>query len=197
MADNLVLGLGAGSGDGEWTGDFVLTDTDSSTALFKVAQSTGLISGKSGNMQQTLYRGITPFSTAVGTGAQVAQTYALPAAILAANGQAIRVTAWGTYAANADVKTAALIFGATTVATTGAVASNGTTWYLQADVFRLSATTQTSIGAAVSGTTVHANLAAAPGETLSGAITITCTLTDGTSAAADIVCSGMIVEFLP
>lgn len=46
MANNLVKGLGAGSM--EWTGDFVLTSTDQTTALFTVAKDTGAVTMASG-----------------------------------------------------------------------------------------------------------------------------------------------------
>jgi len=41
MANNLIKG--SGSGTREWREDFVLTDTDQTTALFKVAQSNGAV----------------------------------------------------------------------------------------------------------------------------------------------------------
>ena len=46
MANNLAKGLGAGSM--ELSGDFVLTDTDQTTALFTVSKSTGAVTMASG-----------------------------------------------------------------------------------------------------------------------------------------------------
>lgn len=192
---NLLKGL---PGEHALQGDLVVTGTDERTTLFKVVAATGISQGPNGATHQgTLYKGVTPASTAAGTTPQVLQTYSLPAGALSTAGQAVRITAWGTYAANANVKTVSLTFGATTVATTGAVASNGTTWYCQADVFCLTGVTQTAVGIAQSGTTLHANTASAPAETLANAIVVTVTATDAISSAGDVVCTGMVVEYLP
>lgn len=52
MANNLVKGLGAGSM--EWAGDFVLTDTDQSTALFTVSRTAGTVTfGSSASLVRT------------------------------------------------------------------------------------------------------------------------------------------------
>lgn len=124
-------------------------------------------------------------------------SYSLIASSLTTDGRGVRIRAWGTTAANANLKTIKLKFGATNVLDTGAVASNGETWYFEADVYRTGAATQDAIGkpffylAGINGGQITT-----PAETLSGAITIAVSGQNGTAAANDIVAEGFSVEFI-
>lgn len=142
---------------------------------------------------------VNSFSTTTGTGGQVGHTYSLPANSLVDNGRGIRIRAWGHTAANANNKTVQINFGASTY-TTGAIGANGKDYYIEVTVVRTGSNAQTWVaqgyanalpisfaGSATTGTLT---------QTESGAITISTTLTDGTSSAGDIVESGFEVDAL-
>jgi hypothetical protein len=124
-------------------------------------------------------------------------TYTLPASSLTQDGRGVRIRAWGTTAANANLKTIKLKFGATNVLDTGAVASNGETWYFEADVYRTGAATQDAIGkpyfyvAAINGGQITN-----PAETLSAGFAIVVSGQNGTATANDIVAEGLSVEYI-
>lgn len=130
----------------------------------------------------------------VGSGEDELISYAMPA-VLDANGRAVRITAWGTTAANGNNKTAILYFGATALVTSGALAINAQDWIVTATVVRTGATAQEAIAVYQNETptTVGPNRTT-PAETLSAAVTIKCT---GTATSDnDIVQRGLIVELL-
>lgn len=133
-------------------------------------------------------------ATAAGTSAQILGTYTIPTGILAATGQGIKIRAWGSTAANANAKTMALTFGATTVATCNGTTS-GANWSLEAEVYRNAATTQVAIGKSIYNATI-ALTESAPAETLANAIVATFTATDGTNSASDITMKGFVVELV-
>src|SRR5207248_3063950 len=60
----------------------------------------------------------------VGTAETDLITYTMPANTLSANGQRVRITAFCTTAANANLKTIKIYFGATALRNTGAAAFN-------------------------------------------------------------------------
>ena len=131
-----------------------------------------------------------------GTSEEVLATYTLPANTLSANGKAIRVTAWGTTAANGNNKTARIRFGgiAGTNIALGTFSTNDGGWEAVAVLVRTGASTQTSAGTVRSltgGTTV--GLATA--QTMSNAIDIVVTGTTPTSAG-DITFKCLLVEAL-
>jgi hypothetical protein len=123
-------------------------------------------------------------------------TYTLPASALATNGQGVRITAWGTTAANGNSKSVRLYFGATAVTVQVGIVASATPWYHSAVVLRASATTQTAGSVSFIVGNVGAPLTTTPGETLSGAVVLKVT---GTSAVAggDITSAGFLVEALP
>lgn len=85
MSNQAVKGLGAGSGDGQWVGDFQLTDTDGQHSLFKVKQD------GSGAQLNSLYpKGVTATLSAGGTLPAGKYFYAVTA--LNINGETIRGT---------------------------------------------------------------------------------------------------------
>ena len=123
-------------------------------------------------------------------------TYSLPSDSLSATSKGVRITAWGTFANNANAKTLKLYFGAV-ILTNALVASVGANWYIEAFVFRTGLDTQdyvaklATIGAAgVSVTDIElGSLTQDDG----AAITIKCTGEAVTTN--DIVQEGLVVEF--
>lgn len=136
----------------------------------------------------------------VGAGEDDLMTYSLPAGSLASNGQIVRVTMWGTFAATAAAKTIKAYFGATSATWSAVTLGTLQNWQLQFIIVRTGAATQVAnlIGtqydtsAGVSTTLQPAELA--PAETLSGAVTIK--LTGTATADNDVVQKAMIVELL-
>lgn len=140
----------------------------------------------------------------VGTAETDMATYTLPAGTLSADGKILRITAWGTTAANANTKTVKIYFGATEVArpiiTSGSAFGWGTTGGIY--VVRSGAATQgtfsrTSTGVAALGTNESANdiNSIDTGETMSGAIVIRITGQSNTTSN-DVLLKGFIIEIL-
>jgi len=81
--------------------------------------------------------------TTTGLVIETVATCALPAGFLAVDGQSVTFTASGSCAANANSKTVQVVFGADTVGTAfTSTGCNNTTWMVQGQVIRRSATTQ-------------------------------------------------------
>ncbi len=133
-------------------------------------------------------------TTAVGnvnTGEDDLMTYSVPAGTLAVDGDSLEISAWGTYAANANSKTIKLKFGATTIINIGAAASG--TWVIRATIVRTSDSTQQCFITLVTDSTTPADTAkyTAAAETLTNDITLKFT---GTATATDdIIQRGMKV----
>jgi hypothetical protein len=138
----------------------------------------------------------TEASTGADTNETDLWTYSLPANTLNANGKSVRITAWGTTAANTNNKTFQLYFGATglrSMSTTGS--ANG--WHYTATVTRTGASAQLSVGVGlVGGGGIQNPLISTPAADTTGAITIKVTGTNGVASANDIVFRGAIVEVL-
>jgi hypothetical protein len=132
-----------------------------------------------------------------GTGLTTLSSYSLPANTLSTNGKIVQCTSWGTLAANANTKTLSVKFGATTITLAAGGFNNGS-YKIVATVIRTGAATQKmfaiSMGRSGGAADVYSGTAA-PGETLSGAITI---LTQGQSntASSDILQEGFYCETL-
>lgn len=121
-------------------------------------------------------------------------TYSLPANTLNANGKAVKITAYGTCAANGNTKNMRVYFGSTAgVLLTGAF--NGSSWKIVVIVTRTGETAQLLSGAGQAGGTANTNVTTAS-QTLSGAVAIAMKGTNGTAAADDIVFRGATVEVL-
>lgn len=138
-------------------------------------------------------------TTQTATGADTTETdlwtYSLPANTLNANGKGVRVTVFGTYAANGNTKTGKLYFGSTVVSTHSGTTNNATWWHA-ATILRTSATAQIAFNDARIGASNITQAKTEPAETLSGAVTIKFTGTNGSANANDIVFLGAIVETL-
>jgi hypothetical protein len=129
----------------------------------------------------------------VGAGEDDLFSFSLPALSLFRDEQSIEIIAWGTTANNANTKRLRLKFGATTIIDTGAVASTNLDWQLRGVVTRRGATVQYAIVTGVYNAAAIVDFTA-PGETLTGAVTIKCT--GEATADNDIVQRGMIVRGL-
>lgn len=144
---------------------------------------------------RVLHKSVTSAQTGANTDETTLWSYSLPAGTLASDGQAVRITVFGTTAANGNTKNVMLKFGATTLGARTTPASEAT-WQAVATVMRSGATAQ--VATAQSHITGGiAQTTTAPAETLANAITIVCTGTNGTANAGDITFRGAIVEFLP
>lgn len=136
---------------------------------------------------------ITPVSN-VSTTETDLMSYTLPANALSADGKGVRVTAFGTSAANGNTKTARLYFGATLVATQ-VFTSSASSWHIVADIVRTGAATQTAGAYIITALFVGTTFTTAPTETLSGAVVIKATGQSGTGSS-DVTQTGMLVEAL-
>lgn len=111
----------------------------------------------------------------VGTGDDVLHSYSLPAGTLANDGQSIVIESGGQFAANANNKRVRVKFGSTTVLDTTALAiSAATDWTARSIITRTGAATQRALTVFTSSSSVMLSFTqyATPGETLTGAITI-------------------------
>jgi hypothetical protein len=146
----------------------------------------------------TVPKVLTMITTAVGNvgaGTDDLMTYTMFANQLAVDAQLLRITTWGTTAANANTKAITLNFGATVVSINPTTtAPNNLNWRAELIVVRTGAATQIASGVAWVGTVLQAVQAASPAETLSGSVVIKGT---GTATADnDIVQRGLLIEFL-
>lgn len=142
-----------------------------------------------------IYRNVVPASN-VGTAETDLMSYPLPAGAISADGKGVRITTWGTTAANVNVKAVRLYFGAQQVSAIAGIATSGTAWYLSSIVLRKSATTQTAGGTSFINNNTGGAFAVTPAETLSGIVVIKIT---GTSAVGsnDVTVACLLVEALP
>lgn len=167
---------------------------DSSSNVLASVSSAGVIAAP--NLTVSKNVNTTPVGN-VGAGEDDLISSSLTAATLANSGDCAEITAFGTFAANANLKQVKLKFGATTVFATGAAALNGGSWHISAKVVRTGASTQIA-SATFNGnvTVVTADATySEPAETLSGAVTIKCT--GEATADNDIIQKGLMVRYLP
>lgn len=177
----------------------VYTGSPTLTALFllPVAGAATLVPGR-----------LSRQTGSVGTGADTTEdilfTYTVPAALLAANGNAVRIRATFTTAANGNNKTARLRFGGiggTILIASAVTPLNAGTMFLEALVIRTGAATQDSWGHGLFSTASAANdmaiTFAQPTQTLSGTVDIVATGQNGTASANDILCKGLEVIWEP
>lgn len=197
--DQLLKGM---PGEPALKGDLTVTDTDQTTTLFAVKKAAFASGGgevtlsKNAKGSGILSANVTAAATAVGTTAQNLMTYSLPANQLRA-GRGVKIRAWGSTAANANNKTVALAFGATTLISSGALAANNKDWELEARVFFGADTThQVAAGRGQANGAAIQAACTAPTEDAATAVTIAMVGTDGTSSASDITCKGMTVELV-
>lgn len=141
----------------------------------------------------TLFSSTTSTST-TGLVEETLLSYTLKASQLAVNGRGVRISAWGTTAANANNKTFRIYFGATVVQVQAGGAS-ALPWFATATVLRASATTQVATGNGnFSGIALNTSNTS-PGETLSGTVLIKVTGTTPT-LLGDLTQSGLLIELV-
>ena len=141
---------------------------------------------------QTLETNTTQVATAANTNETDLWTYSLPEGTLDTDGKTLRITAWGTTAANTNSKTVKLYF-AGTVIRSSTTTTSAAGWMATGVVTRTSASNAAAAG---SGVFVFATEAQTLSHDPSVATTIKVTGTNGTAAANDIVFRGAIVENL-
>lgn len=130
----------------------------------------------------------------VGAGEDDLMTYSLPANSFNTNGKLVKITAWGTVAANGNTKTIKLKFGATIIRQIGPSAMNGLDWRIDAVVIRTGVATQDAMATEFLDTSVFDTTISTPAETLSGAVVIK--VTGEGVANDDIKQEGMLIEYL-
>jgi hypothetical protein len=141
----------------------------------------------------------TPVGNVLG-GEDNLMTYTLFSGTLDSQNTGIRITAWGSTAANANNKTIKLYFGSTVLVTSATAAFNNQAWRIVADVYRY-----TSASAQVANAVFTPDAPAAglnivvtnstPAENVaSSSPVIKCTGTSAAAATDDIRQLGMIVE---
>jgi hypothetical protein len=151
--------------------------------------------------------GVSPGATGADN---VVAVFSIPANSFDQAGRVLQITASGSFAANGDTKTVKIIInpasavvgstvgsGGTTLASTGAVATNGTGYQLQASVIKYGAAgsntqvglhNQAQIGAAVASMAVPASLTMAENLPILVAVTANCATT-----ATDVVHNALVV----
>lgn len=143
---------------------------------------------------------LTAKTTSVGnitTGEDDLITYSLEKNTLNNAGDYIEITAFGTFAANANNKQVKLYLGSTQLFATGSVASNGTDWVVSAKIIRTGSATQKSI-AQFNGDTVTVTQTAdyvSGTENFTTALTIKCT--GEATSTNDIVQEGLTINIYP
>lgn len=131
----------------------------------------------------------------VGTGEDNLRTFTLAGGAFSANGQGVRITAWGTYANNANAKTLKLYFGSQ-ISSQALTANEAGDWEFTALVFRTASNAQDyKVKFIQEGTTDVTDLAVGTlTETDANSITIKCTGEATTNN--DIVQEGLLVELI-
>jgi hypothetical protein len=158
------------------------------------------IANQAETVVKTLGGVLTVSTTQAGTTAVTTEedlwTYSLPANTLSANGKSLRITVWGTTAANANTKNVRAYFGGTEVAA-GQSTTSGANWRIDVVLHRTGASAEISNGLTIFGGAVAGNQSdASLTSDTTGAIPIKVTGQNGTAAANDIVFRGAIVEAL-
>jgi hypothetical protein len=189
----ITTGVQTIAGAKTFTGALVNTSTTDASFSNHPKFEPGTSSGSFAPAVGRLSSNSTPVGN-VGAGEDNLMTYALPANALATDGQTVRVTCWGTTAANANGKVVKAYFGATSVTLING-GLNAIPWFIQFFIVRTGAATQQLLGVYQSrngGTADVQVLRATPAETLSNSITLK--LTAEATADNDVVQQFMMVE---
>mgnify|MGYP001558195178 CR=1 FL=1 len=131
----------------------------------------------------------------VGGGEDDLISLTVPAKVLSANGDRLRVTGIFTFAANANTKTTRGYFGATKVAELAA-STSGSAVRAVVIITRTAAATQQAWGT-IELTGGSGTLFSTPAETLSGTVAMKFTGQSAASATDDIIQKEMVIEYLP
>jgi hypothetical protein len=131
----------------------------------------------------------------VGTAETDLITYTMPGGTLAANGQKVRITAFCTTAANANLKTIKVYFGATALRNTGAAAFNNDAAEITATIIRTGASSQIAMSRIHTTGAFYVG-AASPAANLANPVTIKVTGTSNTGSS-DVTNTLLFVELVP
>lgn len=184
-------------------GAFYDLDLQASTYIDVDLYGKNFIAGAVNATGQRIVNGVTSKEVSRNTGSVATtavttqedlMTYTIPANVLK-SGQTVRLTAWGTTAANGNTKTVRLWFGGNSVIDHSG-AWNTIPWRLQADIYITGTDTQeySSVGWPT------ANVQSVRQGTLTvddgATIIVKATGQNGTASAGDITCQGFRVEIL-
>jgi hypothetical protein len=142
-----------------------------------------------------LDRSTTQAATGANTTATDLYSYTMQANTLGTNGEAVRIIASGTTAANANNKRIDIKFGGTIVSGNDFTTS-GDAWHLEATVYRTGAATQVADGVALRSSNIMDIRTATPTIDLTAAVAITVVGTNTVASANDIVLRTARVELL-
>lgn len=136
----------------------------------------------------------------VDTSEDTLMSFAVPANTLGANGNAVRVSAWGTASTDANTKRMRLYFGNTVVADTGSLALATTApspWKFDSMVVRASSAAESAI-TTISGSSLilAQSVSASPAEATTITITIKVTGLSSVGGSGAITQNGMVIELL-
>ena len=165
------------------------TDIESSTIQIKAGATTAFL-----NVGGTLQVDTTTVGNTAGVETDLI-TYTIAANTLSQTGSYLEITAFGTIAANANLKEVKLILGSTTLLATGSVGANNGSWQIKAKIIRIGAAVEKCICTIVSDNVLVIDEAkyVAAGEDLAASLIIKCT---GNGVANnDIVQEGLTVEW--
>jgi hypothetical protein len=180
------------------TSIFAERSTLSPSAVIPAGGGTGLAA-----IGGVLAQSAVPVGTGANTNATDLWTYTMPANTLSADSYGVRITAYVTTAANANNKTVALTFGATTLVTTATAGYNNTLFIFTFTVYRTGASAQSSFGqygrrdfGSGEGAPSDNFTYTTPAADTTAAIAIKIVGTNGTANANEIVFRGGTIEFL-
>lgn len=169
---------------------------DSNVTTAKVADAA--ITKAKIDKPQRLYSKYSDTGTTAVTSEETLATYSVTAGYVANDGEAIRITASGTFAANGNTKTVKVKFGGNTYVTNAATtAPNGLSWSAVVTIFRSGSTSAIGSGyILVDGEPAENVNIQKGGITWANANNVLITGQNGTAAANDIVCSTVLVEHI-
>jgi hypothetical protein len=139
---------------------------------------------------------LTPASTPASLVETTLQTYTMPAGTLDVVGRKLKIKAWGTTGADANGKTIRLYLGATAIYNSTAMTTNNGSWVLEAEVYKTGANSQSCWATSIFINSIPVTAVQATAIADTAAIIIKVTGQNSVATAADIVCSGMSIEFL-
>ena len=142
----------------------------------------------------------------VGTDADTVEkilgTFTLPGGTLASEVEAVKITAFGTWATGTDSRRIRLYFGATVVLDANQIHNAASSWRVSALVLRDGAASQVALGEGIIGADPTIDelrdlLSTTPAETMSGDIVIKVTGQNTVATLNTIVLGGMLVQLIP
>ena len=124
-------------------------------------------------------------------------SYSMPKNTLGANNDVLEITAFGTFADNANNKTVSLVLGSTDLFNTGAVAFRNQDWCIESKIIRTGAATQKCITKFYTDYADITNIVDYVAGTENLATTLTIKCTGEATTTNDIVQQGLIIKNFP